>query len=387
MNPSSSDMLYYYENLLPFRSIFQWLNHSPAPQEDFTRREFAFEFKSGAYQRYNSFQTQKEFKDAVVKANPTRFEVGAVYNLPPNKRKTLAKNVLKPLSKELVFDIDLTDYDEVRTCCEKTAICEKCWKFIVVAIKIVNVCLTQDFGFQNLVWVFSGRRGVHCWISDARARNLNDQQRRAIIEYLSVVKSGKILRQPFHPHLERSFQILKENFVDIVLTEQDPWSDDQKATEELVKPIPDSTLQSELTRYWTETPARSSLDKWADLDAFVKKGMVGNKQITSFMQDFKRTLIFQTLYPRLDVEVSRQIIHLLKSPFCVHPGTGNICVPFAADQDFSPFDAPNLKGLLEERECGEKSTSLAPYVDFFQDFVNKLLRDEPVKRKREDLEF
>ena len=86
--PSESDMKFYYLRLLPFRYIFQWLSHSPKPTKDFTMREFAYEYRSKIYQRYNSFGTLEEFKKSVVTANPTRFEIGAVYKINPKERKT-----------------------------------------------------------------------------------------------------------------------------------------------------------------------------------------------------------------------------------------------------------------------------------------------------------
>ncbi len=86
----------------------------------------------------------------------------------PKDRKNLPKLALKPVSKELVFDIDLTDYDDIRTCLG-TSICQKCWKFIQVATKIIDAA-KQDFGFKHLIWIFSGRRGAHCWFSEAGSR-------------------------------------------------------------------------------------------------------------------------------------------------------------------------------------------------------------------------
>merc|ERR1719265_2771378 len=188
----------YYDRLFPFQQMFRWLSYRNDPKSDsksvqkdfFYRREFTFVLAGDIYCRYQCFRDWEEYRKEVTARQPVRMEIGAVFTHPPKNHATVIKDAYKPLERELVFDIDMDDYDDIRTCCTGAKLCTKCWTFMKAAIKTLDRGMREDFGFKHLVFVYSGRRGVHCWVSDKSARGLSNEQRSAVAEYMTVVAGG-----------------------------------------------------------------------------------------------------------------------------------------------------------------------------------------------------
>src|SRR5690606_18415039 len=83
----------------------------------------------------------------------------------------------------------------IRTCCSGADICSSCWTFISASVSVLHSALTNHFGFKYILWVYSGRRGIHAWVSDREALELTDEQRKAIVGYLTVVQGGSKTRK------------------------------------------------------------------------------------------------------------------------------------------------------------------------------------------------
>ena len=181
----------YYARLFPFDLLYSWLAYDPTGKypQLFNRREFSFSISSRAgdeiYIRYQSFTTEQELADAVRKRCPHKIDIGAIFSHPPKDKNAVPK--FSTVQRELVFDIDLTDYDDIRHCgCSGAAICKKCWTFMTMACKVMDQGLREDFGFSRIAWFYSGRRGVHAWICDESARMLSNEARSAVAQYFEV---------------------------------------------------------------------------------------------------------------------------------------------------------------------------------------------------------
>lgn len=408
-------LLAYYRRLLPFRSLFTWLNQDVAPTRNFVNREFAFTLQNDVYLRYQSFQTWDEWKKEVCRLNPSRFEIGPVYSLKPKDRKTLQRATFRPVARELVFDIDMTDYDEIRTCCSGKAICARCWQFIAVAVEVLDAVLREDFGLTHILWVYSGRRGIHCWVSDSEACSLLDEARRAIVGWIEVIKGGQNQikkvelgggSRVLHPSLRRALGSnilqtsatapaaptaapLQRAFIDTVVRDQDCFRESTHF-ETLLDLLPQEEAVSRLRTRWGSAP-RSSVAKWDDVLEIARKSSDRAKPVwIAALED----IVIQYTYPRIDSEVSRRQNHLLKSPFVVHPSTGRVCVPLELDQvrTFDPQNgAPTVAQLLREltrfeaqhgvqeadsdRRAEWDRTSLRPFVEQLDRLSARIMRD------------
>jgi DNA primase small subunit len=183
---------------------------------------------------------------------------------------------------------------------------------------------------------------------------------------------------------------------------QNPWETDEQA-ERLLQLLPDRQLNESLRKKWSSAPGRASQSKWADIDAMAKTGASKSLDARALLEA-KQDIVLEYTYPRLDIEVSKKLNHLLKSPFVVHPGTGRVCVPIdtKALEDFDPLSVPTVQSLLAEIDAWVEpeevdpnsrpvqdweKTSLKPYVEQFRSFVLAVMKDErdvKVKRERED---
>jgi DNA primase small subunit len=390
----------FYEHVFPAELMVSWLSYGTVngdtaqafgalPANYFPRREWSFTSADDVYSRYRNFNTASALRDTLVRDLPHKIDIGAVFSMPPPDHTSAKPGAFFPVERELVFDIDMTDYDGTRTCCTGASICARCWPFMTVAVKVVDDVLRREFGFEHLLWVYSGRRGIHCWVADERARRLSNQARDALVAFLSVYKGSENNRSktdvtaPLHPYMQHALDDhLAATFESLILGEQDCFRDEQGWTR-LLEAVPFKDIVELMTTAWSSGAGeQGSAARWAELrTALEGRGVRGAQVIND--------IVFSYTYPRLDVNVSTHMNHLLKSPFCVHPKTGRVCVAFAAaDADsFDPFDTNvvplvsqfsheidlfNKKHAADEGKLGLpawEKTSLAPAVKTLQKFL------------------
>ena len=381
-------MKIYYANFFPYEMYFSWLGRGEVDQ--FQRREFSFTLENDVYFRFQSYKSCEELKNKLIQYCPKKIDIGAMYNVLPTEHKTA--DPFFPQEKEIVFDIDMTDYDDIRTCCQEAKLCNKCWKYMIVAYKILDKILREDFGFEHILYAFSGRRGIHAWLCDERARILRDDGRIAIANYIKY-KMGNVkmeisqgLHYPLHPAYVRAIKICDEYFIDI-LDEQNLLNNEkgQVLLMGLIKAYFHNDFDEEkIVRVFSNPEIKKSSQKLNEIKDILlsknKKSENIKETLDLCIDDFKLNI----LYPRLDINVSTHINHLLKSPFCIHPKTGLVAVPLS-EEDIMKFkmdNIPRLDQLINDFNSHKKNANFEKYLAFFKKFVDKLKDDKIPKEQK-----
>jgi DNA primase small subunit len=356
--------------------MFNWLSYLNDPYSDdkcierdfFSRREWSFTIDE-IYLRYQSFKDKEEFLAAIQKRQPHKIDIGAVFSAPPKDHNSVKPELFKPVERELVFDIDMTDYDDIRTCCSEANICMRCWPFMTMAIKVVDQALREDFAYKHILWIYSGRRGVHCWVCDPEARALTNDARGAIVDYLSVQSgsnenSDRKLKNTFeslHPSLQRAYETLEPYFRDNIADEygQGILTTAKLGYRIVLNTLPEEGIRKELDDLWTseikQGKKSSGAEKWRQIverttapsdPSIAKKKRYNYAELTQWRHE----TVFKYCYPRLDANVSKTQNHLLKSPFCIHPKTGRVCIPIDPEHadEFKPFEVPTVRSLCTQ---------------------------------------
>lgn len=272
----TQQLSHYYQHIYPTSLIYRFIRSTP-------NREFSCTLKNNVYIRYLSFPNSSSLSTFLLKKVPEKIDIGCIYTIRPDT--ALSSNDLIPMEKELVFDIDLTDYE--RDCCIGKTICNKCLVYVKCAARLMAIILKTIFNFNKILYCFSGSRGIHVHVCDKEAMALNNYARKAIVDFITVKNGMKM--------------------------------------EEL----------------------KSVIEEYEENDG---------------------SDVWNKMFVRLDKNVSVDMKHLLKAPFSIHPTSKKVSVPMSLEM---------LEGFVVEKMVGideviEDDTLLKEYLDYFNEFVNKL---------------
>jgi len=273
----------FYKHVFSLAQLFKIIDPST-----FHHREFGFVFikdDKEIFTRNRSFETPDDFLRFVRSEIPQAISVGGLYDPPPRGQSITQ---LKWLGHELIFDLDLTEYDDIRTCGKgKEHVCRQCWPLVRDSAIFIDETLREDFGFEKITWVFSGRRGLHCWVSESsEVMELDEEAREAIVEWISP--QGENFRRPL---------------------------------------------------YWQKRA----------LKIFGKVDQIGRIDVVDVTAKKKVAEIWKTVrkrLPRVDRQVTIDVNRLLRMPGSIHPTTGRLVTIVKDIQTFYVDDSPTIYELI-----------------------------------------
>ena len=232
------------------------------------------------------------------------------------------------------------------------------------------------------LWVFSGRRGIHCWVADARARRLSNEARGAIIAFMSLLRGGQCalpervqgVTAPLHPAVEWAVAHVVRPFFEQQYVAEQGLLADAGARTQLLAFFADARQRADLARDLAGLSDARAM--WQTLRNYSARAHRSESKYGGALDPATAIALTYT-YPRFDANVTTAINHLLKAPFCVHPASGKISVPI----DFAHIDAfdidavPTLAAVADDIARTGTTTRLDPALAVLRAFIRAIAAD------------
>lgn len=301
--------------------------------------------------------SHQAFVSELLKRAPDQVHFGALQLMDDGGHETVQR-------QELVFDIDVTDYTRYcacgsrfttgdpldgapRTCqsgqrhtfycqCTKSGTaCSTCWLHIEGAATLLHFILVHQLGIaeKHLLWVLSGKKGIHCLVNDPLYTGMTLEQRTRLFTLLqrdtpnNLKSFGLAMIHNYHTSTEQ----WEEQFVENVVCRRHMLCNDvfvQDCLDIVRTHYP--SLHHQLEQRWVPksdthgtingAAGPTSLSKWQSLK-MLEHGQFHDQCPPSLL------LILHYYYPRIDRGPLCTRNHLIKLPFSVHRSTRNIALP------------------------------------------------------------
>ena len=348
----------YYGHFFPVQEVGRFLKrHSQRPDK---YREIGMRWLiegKVTWQRFNSFGKPEHMIADIQRRKPNAVYVGPTYNTDPTLRWVLGKERLHPVEQRLVFDVDLTDYDDLRTCecVAKTSglrVCEKCWPLAAIAVIVLRNLLRYKFGFHEFLCTFSGNKGVHCWVLDQQVLSYTDETRLNISEYFRPFMKGiytHCVPLQLCPVLEQCYeQVVKPLFEQHILGRVISFRTEHGQSL-LHKVVQSHQHSPDFLQQLPSIP--DELELWRHIESKLR-------EYTS--EHVVRAVVMMCTFPRIDKDITTTMQHLIRCPFTVNGRGGRVCVPIRYQDalEFAPELAPTASTIKD---------SLSDYLEILEE--------------------
>lgn len=206
---AQDELIRYYTQEFPSdevcSSIFQpagclrYREFANTNRSEYQKRELCVDTPRALSQLFCTFvrEASNPVWDAPTSLARVRVDAGAVYtgldpSLYQNDEEASETNPLHRrlcLRRELVFDLDATDFDATpypRTCgCVDRQICSVCWRRTIECGMFLSRVCSECFGLEQIFWFFSGQRGLHIYVCDEQAYQWSTETRQSLCTLLT----------------------------------------------------------------------------------------------------------------------------------------------------------------------------------------------------------